>query len=83
MDWLPMDCAPKDGSFVLAWREDWDNPIWVQWRLNHRTHTTFWNDAWEHDCYEYEDSPPTLWWPVAPPPTGKCLKLAGNESVHR
>lgn len=75
--WMPMDTAPKDRSLVLAWREDWEVPGWVQWRENSRTETTFWNDAFEHDAYENEDNPPTHWWYVAEPPVPcKYYKLA-------
>lgn len=61
MRWEEMDTAPHDGSVILAWREGWTRPSYVQWRLNSRTNTEFWNDPDESDAYELETEPPTHW----------------------
>ena len=73
-EWLPMESAPKNGMLVFAWHKDWELPAWVQWRVNSRTLTAFWNDVWEQDHYDNEDNPPTHWHPIAVPP-GFAMRL--------
>lgn len=69
MNWQPIETAPKDGTSILAWRRDWkEGPRFVQWRLNRRTCTTFWNDPVENDDYENEENPPTHWFELPETP---------------
>ena len=70
MSWQPIETAPRDGSDVLALFSG-GNVSFVRWVFNHRTKTTFWNDASEWDCYEYENTPPTHWMPLPEPPERK------------
>lgn len=72
--WVEIDRAPKDGSPVLGWRQGWDLPRWVAWRLNSRTGTEFWDDWLEQDDYELETAPPTHWLVIPPPPTVTILE---------
>ena len=66
--WQPIDAAPKDGTNILAWRDGWSQPCFLNWRTNTRTHTAFWNDRDEEDAYWLEQEPPTHWLPMPSPP---------------
>lgn len=76
--WQPIETAPKDGSFVLAWKPSWTiqwgRARFVRWTWNARTKTEFWNDADELDWYELEMDPPTHWLPITLPalPGSSC-----------
>lgn len=60
--WQPIETAPKDGTFFLAWNGNWrgvaqyfepayeDDPIWVD------------------ETTEFIHPPPTHWMPLPPPP---------------
>jgi hypothetical protein len=69
--WQSITGAPRDGSHVLAWRDGWEIPGYVQWRFNPSTSTAFWNDPYE-DNAELEHEQPTYYCPAA---TVRACKL--------
>jgi hypothetical protein len=71
-DWQDIATAPKDGTRVLAWREDWDEPVCMRW-------VTFYagDSAREMWCLldergESAAFPPTHWMPLPSAPPKKC-----------
>jgi hypothetical protein len=68
IEWQPIATAPKDGSCVLAWRADWERPVWIRWVFNHRVGRASWNGADEWGAYDLQDEPPTHWLQLPPPP---------------
>ena len=80
--WQPMVGAPRDGSLVLAWCEQWELPGYVQWRKDSFMLTARWRDPYEDDDLEHE---PTHFCPSATvracqPPPG--LARTGEQRTH-
>jgi len=63
MEWQNISTAPKDGTPIYAWSEEWDRPALIIWRVNPRSKVEGWNDMDEQDTEEelQKLSPPTHW----------------------
>lgn len=75
-DWLPIETAPKDGTWIIAYRPDpdgwYDTELGIticRWRKNDRTGKSYFTDTYELDDYELADYPPTHWMPLPEPPS--------------
>lgn len=81
-EWQPIESAPKDGSFIIGWHWDWQRPIILRWKTNHRivaAHQenqsrdlaeSYFGDPDEYDDYELaiKGKGATLWMPLPEPP---------------
>jgi len=36
MPWQPINTAPKDGTLIVCWRKEWENPRFLCWKTNPR-----------------------------------------------
>jgi len=59
-DWQPIDTAPKDGTLIIAWRDEWDGPISLMWQMDYRAG----REMWCFGGYSFDDDQPTYWIPI-------------------
>ena len=65
-EWQPIDTAPKDGTYFLAyWRPHEDEPFVKIYHVCHYAHGVIW-PSWIID-----DDMPTHWVPLPPAPLKK------------
>ena len=62
--WLPIDQAKRDGSFIVGYREGWDWPQLLRWKINSRTGDEYFGDPDEMDDYDLIEEGPTHFLPV-------------------
>lgn len=70
--WLPIDSAPKDGTYVLTWCRQWQRDVisqrYLYGYLNGDGSLGRWSTAY----------PPTHWWPHPHPP---CVGASESEGT--
>lgn len=75
MDWQPIDSAPKDGGWIIAYCDGHVMPlIWVEADeyCDYKSGWCFGTADWGGTLYDGVNEvrvPPTHWMPLPPPPT--------------
>jgi len=67
VSWQPIETAPKDGTWILVWKHDYDCPMSAQWGLldiNPNKYTGM--KGWSGYGYIFSDV--THWMPMPEPP---------------
>ena len=68
MEWMPIETAPKDGSWILATVGAQYYPAVVRWRAEKGI------EGWQDDVMcapsDYDEWPLAYWMPLPLPPTG-------------
>jgi len=91
-EWQPISTAPKDGSRILCWAPDFNDPCFLVWKTNPRivhAHgqgqslelaTSYFGDPNEMDDYDLAeaDGGPTLWLPIPAPALEVVEKLGAK-----
>jgi len=93
-EWLTIESAPKDGTRILCWAADFDDPCFLAWKTNPRivqAHSVnqyldlaanYFGDPDEMDDYDLAktDGGPTHWMPLpAPPATLEAIEVKGEK----
>lgn len=65
-EWKPIDTAPRDGSWILGWRDTFIQDQIEVWRLaTYNKNPDMWLNAADSNDY---DQQPTHWMPLPEPP---------------
>ena len=68
----PMDTAPRDGTHILGWSDEWEHDGWLT--FDRGFYECWWTGrGWQSDRYNYGEfgiyEQPTLWCPLPTLPT--------------
>jgi hypothetical protein len=69
-NWKPIDTAPKDGTYILVWGEDFDCPMTARWEIINEREAVL-NDAplrWGWGGHGYIFNGLTHWMPAPKAP---------------
>lgn len=69
-EWKSIDSAPKDGTLVIVWAEDFDYPVLAQWstEAHHLHQRYFWGTGNRAHWLDLYAAQPTHWQPLPEPP---------------
>lgn len=71
MTWRPIETAPKDGTEVVLWLNEFDGAVIGRFDWNSYTYSYTWLDKCGVDEYAIDFNPeitPTHWTPIPPDP---------------
>lgn len=78
-EWQPIETAPKDGTWILVWGEDFDCPMSAQWSLlDINPNSTTFENGWVGYGYIFHDL--THWMPLPQAPTQPQDSVKGEEN---
>lgn len=71
-EWMPIESAPKDGTFVIVWPPTWKGVVscasWDDDKYAKKPRP-YWRRADEYGCVGFSrEKPPTHWMPLPEPP---------------